>query len=296
MTNYGFEVLLARYQQPGYYNDPDFIIADWPWLTLDEKKSQFALWSSFSAPLIISSYIPDLTDAEVDYLTNADVIAIDQDALALQATLVSQDGYFDVLTKSLANGDRLLTVLNHGDEANSTTVSTERMGLIAGSSYIAKDLWTGESQHIHGSIDVSLNTHATGMYRISGCSSATPTGMIFNTASMKCLTASNSKVIFAKCQGTDEQVWQVSAEGSISSLASDNLCLTAADGKVTLQACSNGDDSMKWTYHVTGNLVNDATHSCLQQGSTLLGHCHNERDKQVLGLPSGVRVVRGNVV
>lgn len=30
MTNYGFEVLLVRYQQPGYYNDPDFIISDWP--------------------------------------------------------------------------------------------------------------------------------------------------------------------------------------------------------------------------------------------------------------------------
>ena len=82
MKNYHFEILLARYQQPGYYNDPDFLTVDWPWLTLDEKKSYFALWSSFSAPLIISSYIPDLTDAEVEYLTNKDIISIDQDPLA----------------------------------------------------------------------------------------------------------------------------------------------------------------------------------------------------------------------
>ncbi|KAF4150839.1 hypothetical protein CNMCM8927_005401 [Aspergillus lentulus] len=52
MVNYHYNTLLARYQRPGYFNDPDFLIPDHPGLTIEEKRSQFALWASFSAPLI----------------------------------------------------------------------------------------------------------------------------------------------------------------------------------------------------------------------------------------------------
>jgi alpha-galactosidase len=296
MVNYGFEVLLARYQQPGYYNDPDFLIVDWPWLTLDEKKSHFALWSSFSAPLIISSYIPDLTADELAYLTNKDIIAINQDPLALQATLVSQDGYFDVLTKSLSNGDRLLTVLNRGDETNSTTVSTERMGLEEGCAYAVKDLWTGKASKITGSIDITLASHATAIYRISGVRSVTPTGMIFNTASLKCMTADGSSIALSDCVGSNAQVWQVSSNGAISSLSSPGSCLKAVGGVVKLGHCNSYGTNSEWVYHVTGNVINAATGECLQDNGHHIGECGEERDRQVFGLPSGVNVVRGNTI
>jgi len=298
LTNYGFEVLLARYQQPGYYNDPDFIIPDWPWLTLDEKKSQFALWSSFSAPLIISAYVPTLTDDEVEFLTNKDIIAIDQDPLTLQATLVSQDGYFDVLTKNLANGDRLLTVLNRGNDTNSTTVSVERMGLEGGCDYQVKDLWTGQTQDVSGSMKVTLNQHATGIYRISGISGkVTPTGMIFNTASLHCMTADSSAVSFVNCTGAEEQVWQVSTQGHVSPLSDWKACLTqASDGGLALQNCQWRGKTQNWAYHVSGNLINAASGECLQEGGESMGRCGWERDSQVFGMPSGVHVIRGQVV
>lgn len=279
-----------------YYNDPDFIIPDWPWLTLDEKMSQFALWSSFSAPLIISAYVPTLTKAELAYLTNKDVIAIDQDALALQATLVSQDGYFDVLTKSLANGDRLLTVLNRGDDSNSTTISTQRMGLGKGRSYSVKDLWTGETTKISGSIDVTLPTHATAIYRISSVKTVTPTGMFFNTASLKCMTADGSAISFVECNSSDEQVWQVSSYGTISPLSNPTSCLEVVGGTAKLGNCNPHKGNAKWIYHVTGNVVNAATGKCLQQSGSYIGECGEERDPQVFGLPSGVTVVRGQTV
>ena len=127
MFNYGQEVRLARYQRPGYFNDPDFLNVDHFDYTLDEKRSHFAIWASLSAPLIISAYIPDFTPAEVQYLTNKDLIAVNQDSLALQATLVSQDGTWDVLTKNLANGDRLLTVINRGNSTASYSVSVQML-------------------------------------------------------------------------------------------------------------------------------------------------------------------------
>ena len=263
---------------------------------MDEKKSHFALWSSFSAPLIISAYVPELTQDELSYLTNKDIIAIDQDALTLQATLVSQDGYFDVLTKSLSNGDRLLTVLNKGDESNTTTVKTERIGLKKGGSYSFKDLWTGETTRVTGSIDVSLATHATAIYRISGVKTVTPTGMIFNTASLKCMTASGSAISFAECSGSDEQVWQASSSGTISPLSSSTQCLDVSNGKAKLGGCNMQKSSSKWIYHVTGNLINAATGKCLQESGNYVGKCGEERDRQVFGLPSGVEVVRSNTV
>ena len=296
MVNYGFEVLLARYQQPGYYNDPDFLTIDWPWLTLDEKRSHFALWSSFSAPLIISAYVPDLTAAELAYLTNKDIIAIDQDALALQATLVSQDGYFDVLTKSLSNGDRLLTVLNRGDERNSTIVTAERIGLDASQAYTVKDLWSGKSATFKGAGLVTLDSHATAIYRISGVETVISTGMIFNTASMKCMTARGSTIAFSDCNASDEQVWRVSAHGSISPLSSSDSCLESIDGVAKLTECSGSSGSSGWIYHVTGNVIHAATGQCLQVNGGHVGSCGEERDRQVFGLPSGVVVVRGNTI
>jgi alpha-galactosidase len=294
LNNFGFEVLLARYQQPGFYNDPDFLIVDWPWLTLDEKKSQFALWASFSAPLLISAYIPDLTDEEIAYLTNKDIIAIDQDPLALQATLVSQDGIWDVLTKSLANRDRLLTVLNRGNDTGSTIVGIERVGLEKDRKYDAKDLWSGTTLSVKNEINVTLAGHAAAIYRLSNVDRIVPTGMVFNTASKRCLGASNSAIISKECNAADAQVWRVFSGGLISPLSAPSLCMFDHGYGLSLRGCDDEDDRQKWVYHVSGNVVNVATKKCLveKHSDGAVESCGLQLDSQVFGLPSGVEVVR----
>jgi alpha-galactosidase len=294
LNNFGFEVLLARFQQPGFYNDPDFLIVDWPWLTLNEKKSHFALWASFSAPLLISAYIPDLTDEEIAYLTNKDIIAIDQDPLALQATLVSQDGTWEVLTKSLANGDRLLTVLNRGNDTGSTIIGMERVGLEKNKKYDVKDLWTGNISSVKKEINVTLAGHATGIYRLSNVERVMPTGMIFNTASKRCLEASKSAVTFTKCTAKDSQVWHVSSAGLISSVSASKSCLFDHGYGLSLRSCDEKDDRQKWAYHISGNLVNVATKKCLVEKHVdgAVESCGPHLDTQIFGLPSGVEVIR----
>ncbi|KAI9762767.1 MAG: hypothetical protein M4579_000119 [Chaenotheca gracillima] len=300
LNNYGENVRLARVQKPGYFNDPDFIIADFPSLTLDERRSQFALWSSFSAPLIISSYIPDLTKDELEYLTNKDIISIDQDPLGLQATLVSQDGTLDVLTKSLVNEDRLLTVFNRGNSSGSFRISMDRVGFESSSSKAckrsAKDLWTGKSRDISGNkIEGDLAEHATAIYRISSqgneCGKVTPIGMIFNTASLNCLEAGpDGKATFATCNAQDSQVWQVKPDGTVNALSNPSSCLSESDdSSLRLDHCS-GDPSHKWAYATTGNLKNSATSHCLteESGTATAASCGVLTDPQVFELPSGV--------
>jgi alpha-galactosidase len=291
MTNYGFQVLLARYQEPGFYNDPDFLIMDWPWLSLDEKKSQFALWASFSAPLIISAYVPDLSADVVKLLTNEDIIKVDQDPLGLQATLVSQDGTWDVLTKTLVGEGRLLTVLNRGNVSGSISVNVDRIGLKSDKSYTAKDLWTGAQIEVKDAIKITLQPHATAIYRFSGVSSATPTGMIFNTASLSCLTASNASLIFANCTSADSQVWQITEDGHISPLSASTMCMGGRETGVELQICNKGVTNQQWIYQISGNLVNKATKLCLTERLGV-GSCGDELDSQVFGLPSGVEAIR----
>ena len=296
MNNYGMEVRLSRFQSCGFFNDPDFLIIDWPDLSLEEKKTHFTLWSSFSAPLILSAWIPDLKKEDIEYLTNKDIIAVDQDALCEQATLVSQDGSIDVLTKNLANGDRLVTILNHSNHTKSTSIPIERIGLDAAGKYKAKDLWTGKTSNIKNEIEVKLRSRQTAIYRLSGDAklNVRPTGQIFNTFSLNCLSAHrSSSVKFAPCNGDDGQVWQISSSGLITPLSAGNKCLSVDDGEVGLETCDKSEKSQVWKYGIDGNLVNKAKGLCLQEkarGVAVAKKCGRELDSQVVALPGGVKL------
>jgi alpha-galactosidase len=317
MANYATNVQLARYQQPGFYNDPDFLIVDYPWLTLDEKKSHFALWASFSAPLIISSYIPALS-RETDYLKNEHIIAVNQDPLGFQATLVSQDGTWDVLTKSLSNGDRLVTVLNRGNTSACTSVNIERLGLAGNRTYEARDLWTNKPMSLSGSFDITLDKHATAIYRISGVDrdSVIPTGMIFNTLSKEfekldwnekmakyfrysttCLTANVNVVTLEKCSSKDSQVWRVASNGAISPISTSS-CITSIPDMMTLrlEACTSNNKYQEWAYLISGTIINMGTGLCITGGdqNVIAGTCIEYLESQTFSLPSGVRPVRAN--
>lgn len=314
MFNYGQEVRLARFQRPGYFNDPDFLNVDHFDYTLTEKKSHFSLWCSLSAPLILSTDLLNITDAEVEYLTNRDLIAVDQDPLVQQATLVSQDGTWDVLTKSLYNGDRLLTVLNRGNASADIEVSWARIGIFPDelptpSSINVKDLWTNQTTSVSlgaGGVQASaVPSHGTAVFRLSNPSAGNgirtiPTGLIFNTYSLHCLTDSSSgPVTWANCSGTDAQAWRVKPDGHISSLLSPKKCLTVGTkGQLASQesGCAVGKEN-RWDYIVSGNLINGASGLCLTEdqavavgGNTTatVASCGYLTNEQVVALPGGV--------
>lgn len=297
MTNYHYNTLLVRYQMPGYYNDPDFLIPDHPGLTMDEKKSHFALWAASGAPLIISAYIPALSDEVIEFLSNKDLIAVDQDELAQQAALVSSDSNFDVLSRSLANGDRLVAVLNTGSSMAKTTISLDRLGLDTNCQYQARDLWTGAESIIEQDLDVTLNSHATAVYRMTPpheCTRIIPTGMIFNTATGDCLTADGT-VRFQPCQAADSQTWRVTGDGSklmLSPLSDKSKCLALPENEteVSLGDCNSGSGTT-WSHFITGHVRNEDGGCLMESGGTArVGSCDLGEAGQILGLPSGVQL------
>lgn len=314
LFNYGQEVRLARFQRPGYVNDPDFLNVDHFDYTLDEKRTHFALWCSLSAPLILSTDVMNMTADEVAYLTNRDLIAVDQDPLVQQATLVSQDGTWDVLTKSLYNGDRLVTVLNRGNSSADLDVPWARIGifpdeLATPESILVKDLWTSANNTVsvadeQGITAKSVPSHGTAVFRLSNPSPGDairtyPTGMIFNTYSLTCLTdGSNGTVTWANCTAADAQVWKVKPDGRVSSLAAQDSCL-AVSGSGTVVSSAGGCSikEARWDYSISGNLVNAANGLCLTEdqsedgdGIALVEACGYLTNEQVIALPVGVAI------
>jgi hypothetical protein len=300
MFNYGQEVRLARFQRPGYFNDPDFLNVDHFDYTLDEKKSHFAIWASLSAPLIISAWIPGFSAEEIEYLTNKDIIAVDQDPLALQATLVSQDGTFDCLTKNLDNGDRLLTIINRGNKKASYSISFARIGIGSLTAVKVKDLWTGKISYAKKQvIAVDIPSHGTAALRLSpldgsdSCETI-PTGMIFNTYSLTTLTTNHGRLSWANSTGVDGQVWQTREDGTIRNIVNDGACLAELPGgKVVLATCV-GKSSQQWDYMYSGNLQSRSSYNCLTEEANeavMTADCLFEDNTQVFGLPSGVEIV-----
>src|SRR5215207_3255474 len=103
---------LAQYAKPGAWNDPDMLEVGNGRMTATEYRTHFSLWAVMAAPLLIGSDLRRVSEDTFAILKNADVIAIDQDRLGRQGTVISNSGGFVVYNKVLANGDRAVALSN----------------------------------------------------------------------------------------------------------------------------------------------------------------------------------------
>jgi hypothetical protein len=113
VTRIAIDAPLWRYAGSGGWNDPDMLEVGNGQCSESEYRYHFSMWAMLKAPLLIGNDLRGLvnggdeTKAIRDILTNAEVIAINQDALGRQARRVWSDG---VLTreKVTEGGDSLI--------------------------------------------------------------------------------------------------------------------------------------------------------------------------------------------
>ena len=98
---------------------------------------------------------------------NKDVIAVDQDSLGKQATIVQSGNGYDVLSRPLANGDRAVVLFNKGDTAQTITTSAKTAASPAPGIYGLKDLVSKQQTTSNGTISANVPPHGSVMYRIS---------------------------------------------------------------------------------------------------------------------------------
>ena len=73
-----------KYAQPGAFNDPDMLEVGNGGMTSAEYRTHYALWALAKSPLLIGCDITNMTQETFSILTNPEVIAINQDPLAVQ--------------------------------------------------------------------------------------------------------------------------------------------------------------------------------------------------------------------
>ncbi|GAA4669962.1 glycoside hydrolase family 27 protein [Phytohabitans rumicis] len=282
-------VPLAPYAGPGGFNDPDMMEVGRSGLTDTEQRSHFALWSIMAAPLIAGNDIRAASAATLAILNNADLIAINQDSLAVQATQVSNDGTRRVLAKRLANGDVAVALFNQG--GSTTTISTTAAAIgKTGSSFTLRDLWTGATSSSTGAISASVPAHGTAVYRVSGGGTSTPPASfrLRGEASGRCLdvnlgsSANGTQMLIWDCHtGANQQYTQNGQALQVLGKCLDAPNNATAGTRVQIWDC-NGGANQRWTLNSNGTISNAQTGLCLDvnnSGTTngtavIVWNCH----------------------
>src|SRR5262249_45717480 len=166
MVTIGFsQAGLEKYSGPGHWNDPDMLEIG-NGMKPDEERTHMALWCLLAAPLFAGNDLTEVTPTSHDILTNAEVIAVDQDAAGIQGHRVWQEGPIQIWRKPLCDAAAGLGVLNTNGRPMDATVPFKEIGL---SEVIhARDLWThADLGTLRQMLHVTVPGHGVVLWNVS---------------------------------------------------------------------------------------------------------------------------------
>ncbi len=160
---------LAPYASWGKYNDMDMLQVGRA-LNVDEEKTHFGMWAIMNSPLMIGCNLRGMRQSSLDILKNEEIIAINQDALGLQAEIISKKGLSMVYAKPIeeVHGTvRAVALYNAESVARLIRVSFKDIQLSGKA--LVRDLWShrdlGEFTDYYETV---VPAHGTAMLRIKG--------------------------------------------------------------------------------------------------------------------------------
>lgn len=168
----------APWAKPGNWNDADMLVVGhvgWgnlhpTLLRPDEQYLHVSLWSLFSTPLLLGCDLEKLDDFTLNLLTNDEVIAVNQDALGIQATCVQTIGDLRIYVKELEDGSRAVGFCNFGlEKVDISYKDLEKLG-ISGKQKV-RDLWRQQDiTTIHAdkeALSVKVPMHGVVLYKFT---------------------------------------------------------------------------------------------------------------------------------
>ncbi|MEV7125559.1 ricin-type beta-trefoil lectin domain protein [Streptomyces sp. NPDC093260] len=271
-------VRLASYAGPGHWNDPDMLEVGNRGLSDTEARSEFSLWAEMAAPLIAGTDLTSASSTTLATYTNSRVIAVDQDPLGRQGTMVSSSNGLDVLAKPLANGDVSVALFNETGSTATISTTASAVGKTGAAGYTLTDLWSGATSTTSGTISASVPAHGVVMYRMSGGSDTgggATTGEIHAVGAGKCLdvpgsaTTAGTQVEIWTCGGGANQLWTHTSSQQLTVYSgSSRMCLDAYDNrtapgtKVEIWQC-NGQANQQWRINSDGTITGVQSGLCL---------------------------------
>lgn len=156
----------AHYAGPGGWNDPDMLEIGNGKLSREEYRSHFSLWALMKAPLLIGCDVRSMSSGTVEILSNAEVIAVNQDPLGIQGRKVYSNDNLEVWSGPLSNNRKVVVLLNRGESRASITANWEDIGLDSSHEVQLRNLWKYKNMAstYKGSLTSSVKPHGCKMY------------------------------------------------------------------------------------------------------------------------------------
>ncbi|WP_404420453.1 putative Ig domain-containing protein [Nibricoccus sp. IMCC34717] len=165
----------AQHQRPGHYNDADMLVlghVGWgpalhkTHLTPAQQYSHVSLWCMLSAPMLLGCDLDQMDDFTLGLLTNDEVLALNQDALCVQASRVGTLGAVDVYQKPLEDGTVALGFFNRGNSEAAVSLKLNELEL--NDTYTARDLWRQSDVGVFTKIlPAKVEAHGVLLYKLS---------------------------------------------------------------------------------------------------------------------------------
>jgi alpha-galactosidase len=169
----------ASYAGPGGWNDPDMLEVGNGGMSAIQDQTHFAMWAMSAAPLIAGNDLVGMSSTTLATLTNANIIAIDQDPLGIQGTIVSDNGSgLQVWSKEVTNGIAV-ALFNNSSSTSNMTVQWSGIGLSSTQSVSVTNLWSGQNLgSFTGSYTTSVPSENATILMIEKSGACTPTAIV----------------------------------------------------------------------------------------------------------------------
>ncbi|EQB34212.1 NPCBM/NEW2 domain-containing protein [Sphingobium ummariense] len=171
LTNYDSAARRALYAHPGGWNDPDMLFigkGDFDENHLTEARSHFSLWAMMNAPLLIGADLRTTPQALIDVFGNADIIALNQDPAGNQAVMAFDADGFQILVKTLANGDKAVALFNRGLAPVNAILTADHLKFRDDRPVALANLWTGEKSSFTKDMKLTVAPRETAVFRAKG--------------------------------------------------------------------------------------------------------------------------------
>jgi alpha-galactosidase len=158
------QVGLEAYSGPNGWNDPDMLEVGNEGLTRAESRAHMSLWSLLNSPLLAGNDLRAMPTWALRQLTDADVVAVNQDWGGEQGSKLRDDGDSEVWTKPMSDGSVAVVLLNRGAATDAIAVTADELDLPQAARFKVRDVWSDQEWTSDGTVRASVGSHAAAMY------------------------------------------------------------------------------------------------------------------------------------
>lgn len=149
---------------PGRWNDPDMLIVGDFGLSMDQSRTQMAVWAIMAAPLFMSNDLRTISSGARSILQNQMAISINQDPMGIQGRrILKEKSNIEVFWRPLSkNASALVFFSRRTDMPYRYQTSLKKLNYTAGS-YQIFDVFTQKPMMLKDSTDFVVSVNPTGV-------------------------------------------------------------------------------------------------------------------------------------